>query len=80
MYRNAPGALRRFMPDVVRFAANEDSAIRDPFGNPMPPFLVMEKGECLSEPPGRGCASDPMHAAQVRYLGVSDPCRSENPT
>lgn len=72
MYRNAPDALRKFMPDAVKFVANEDSSVRDPFGNPMPPFLVMEKGECLSEHSTKGGAVDPIHAAQV-CLGNSPP-------
>ena len=49
MYRNAPSTLRRFMPAIVKYASNEDGSMRDPFGNPLPAFLIMEKGECLSE-------------------------------
>lgn len=65
MYRNAPDALRRFMPAIVKYAANEDSSVRDPFGNPMPAFLVMEKGECLSDAAHKKPVNA-AHAAQVR--------------
>eukprot|EP00892_Ulva_mutabilis_P012606 jgi/Ulvmu1/9718/UM055_0056.1 len=42
-------ALARFMPPVVEFVANENGAFCDPFDHPMPPCLVMEKGESLTE-------------------------------
>jgi hypothetical protein len=65
IYRNASEALRQFMPVIMVYGANEDGAVRDPFGNPMPPFLVMEKGEVLSEQ-ARRTPADTAHAAQVR--------------
>lgn len=49
VYRNSPPKLQRFMPAVVKYAANMDCAIQDPFGNSLPPFIVMEKGESLSD-------------------------------
>jgi hypothetical protein len=64
MYRDAPEALRQFMPTIFHYGANEDSSARDPFGNPLPPFLVMEKGEVLSEQ-ARKTPADKAHASEV---------------
>lgn len=60
--------LRDFMPPVVEFVDNEDGAFRDPFGNPMPPCFVMERGEALQERTAR-CAHDFFTIIQVRPRG-----------
>lgn len=39
----------RFMPTVLAFEPNDDGRFCDPFDNPMPPCIVMEKGELLTE-------------------------------
>lgn len=70
MYRNSPAKLKRFMPRVVKYVANEDSTIVDPFGNTLPPFIVMEKGESLRDRT-RDNPVDMFTAAQV--LSASDP-------
>jgi hypothetical protein len=49
IYRSAPPKLQRFMPSVAKFVDNIDGALKDPFGNTLPPFIVMEKGESLSD-------------------------------
>lgn len=49
MYRDSPLQLQRFMPAVVKYADNLDGAIKDPFGNVLPPFIMMEKGESLTD-------------------------------
>jgi hypothetical protein len=37
------------MPKVLQEEPNTDSRICDPFGGPMPPYIVLEKGEPLRE-------------------------------
>ncbi|NJR42311.1 MAG: hypothetical protein HC767_06280 [Akkermansiaceae bacterium] len=64
MYQTFPQELRRFMPTVVKFAANRDHAITDPFGSPLPPFIVMEKGESLRDR-AKNSRVDVFTAAQV---------------
>ena len=64
MYRNSPPQLKRFMPKVVKYVANVDDAIVDPFGNPLPPFIVMEKGDSLRDRT-RDTPVDVFTAAQV---------------
>lgn len=49
IYRSAPVQLQRFMPGVVKYADNSDGALRCPFGNVLPPCIVMEKGESLRD-------------------------------
>lgn len=49
VYREAPMQLQRFMPSVSKYVDNLNSSVCDPFGNPLPPFIVMEKGESLSD-------------------------------
>ena len=39
----------KFMPTVIQFVDNQDGKFCDPTGGPMPPCLVMEKGESLTE-------------------------------
>lgn len=70
MYRNSPLPLRRFMPSVVKYADNSDGASTDPFGTPLQPFIVMEKGECLQDR-ARNWPVDVFTAAQVRLLEAS---------
>lgn len=41
--------LASFMPTVAEFVDNEDGAFVDGHGAAMPPALVMEKGETLTE-------------------------------
>lgn len=49
IYRSAPVQLQRFMPAVVKYSDNCDGALRCPFGNVLPPCIVMEKGESLKD-------------------------------
>lgn len=49
IYKSYQEALRKFMPEVVKYGPNTDGAIKDPFGNPLPPFIAMEKGESLRD-------------------------------
>lgn len=49
LYEDYPAALRQFMPDVVQIVENDDQHVQDPFGNALPPFIVMEKGESLRD-------------------------------
>ena len=67
VYRTSPPKLQRFMPAVVKYADNSDGALRDPFGNPLPPFIVMEKGDSLSDR-CRNMPVDLFTAAQVASL------------
>jgi hypothetical protein len=62
VYRSSP--LRAFMPSVLHFESNDDDCIQDPFGGPMHPFIVMEKGESLQER-ARNCRVDVFTASQV---------------
>lgn len=64
MYRDAPLQLKRFMPSVAKYVDNVDEALKDPFGNTLPPFIVMEKGESLSDR-ARNMPVDLFTAAQV---------------
>ena len=38
-----------FMPAVVQYVDNDDGSFTDPFGSPMAPCIVMEKGVSLTE-------------------------------
>lgn len=67
MYCRAPLPLRRFMPNVVKFVDNEGGSLKDPFGTPLHPFIVMEKGECLQDR-ARNWPVDVFTAAQVCSL------------
>lgn len=62
MYRTSP--LRRFMPTVSRMERNADGALKDPFGQPLAPFIVMERGEGLQGRVQKGPV-DTFVAAQV---------------
>ena len=64
MYRNSPPQLKHSMPKVVKYVPNVDKSIFDPFGNPLPPFIVMEKGESLRDRT-RDTPVDVFTAAQV---------------
>eukprot|EP00892_Ulva_mutabilis_P000483 jgi/Ulvmu1/10435/UM062_0032.1 len=46
-YRSAH--LGSFMPAVERYVDNDDGAMRDAAGNPMPPCIIMERGESLRD-------------------------------
>lgn len=63
IYQNAPPVVRSFMPDVVQYAPNEDLTVTDPFGNPLPPFIVMENTEPLS---------DRLHVLPTDILSVAE--------
>jgi hypothetical protein len=52
------------MPVLVECQRNESCAVQDPFGHPMPPYIVLEKGESLKERT-RGIPIDVFTAAQV---------------
>jgi hypothetical protein len=65
MYRNSPPKLKRFMPKVVKYVPNEDGRVLDPFGNALPPFIVMEKGESLRDR-NKDTPIDVFTAAQVQ--------------
>lgn len=67
MYQSFPPELRRFMPTVVKYAPNTNRKIKDPFGRPLPPFIVMEKGESLRDR-AKNCPVDVFTAAQVLVL------------
>lgn len=64
LYRVSCPKLRRFMPKVVKYVTNDDKRVLDPFGNPLPPFIVMEKGESLRDR-ARNNPVDMFTAAQV---------------
>ena len=49
LFREFPLALRHFMPHVVEIVENGDESLKDPFGNALPPFIVMDKGESLRD-------------------------------
>lgn len=79
LYQSFPKQLRRFMPVVVQFVPNTDQKVRDPFGNALAPFIVMEKGESLRDR-ANNCRVDLFTAAQVLHcslvvLGASDSLR-----
>lgn len=44
---NGGHVLHRLMPRVRRAYPNADVALRDVCGNPLPPFIVMDKAEPL---------------------------------
>lgn len=44
-----PRSLRTFTPTVLETVANADNSITCPFGTPVVPFIVMEKGESLRD-------------------------------
>jgi hypothetical protein len=67
VYHSSP--LAHFMPRVWRTESNDDGSIRDPFGGPMAPFIVMEKGQSLQDR-ARQCRVDVFTAAQVRFFFV----------
>lgn len=46
-YRSAH--LGSFMPAVERYVDNDDGMLRDAAGNPMPPCIIMERGESLRD-------------------------------
>ena len=56
-----------FMPAVVQFVDNDDGSFTDPFGSPMAPCIVMEKGESLTERTMRR-KSDIFTTVQARSL------------
>jgi hypothetical protein len=62
VYRSSP--LRHFMPMVSLIERNSNGAVKDPFGRPLAPFIVMEKGQSLQEKLMNG-RLDPYGAAQV---------------
>jgi hypothetical protein len=64
IYRHAAPKLRNFMPLVSKYVDNVDGAAKSPFGNVLPPFIVMEKGESLSDR-SQGIPVDVFTAAQV---------------
>lgn len=62
LYRT-PG-LREFMPAIHGAEENEDGSFCDAFGNPMPPCIVIEKGEPLSDRI-KWCKNDVFSIVQV---------------
>eukprot|EP00892_Ulva_mutabilis_P010008 jgi/Ulvmu1/737/UM010_0110.1 len=70
--------LAQFMPTVLEFHDNDgacgDTIATDPFGNPMPPCFVMEKGESLSDRTKR-CEHDLFTTIQI--IGQVARCLSE---
>eukprot|EP00892_Ulva_mutabilis_P012610 jgi/Ulvmu1/9721/UM055_0060.1 len=72
LYLNS--GLASFMPTVVEFVNNEGGAFKDPHGGEMPPLLVMEKGETLTERISR-CKHDIFTTIQI--LGQVGRCLSE---
>jgi hypothetical protein len=56
--------LGEFMPNVAEFVDNEDGRFCDPHGNQMPPCIVMEKGETLTDRT-RLCGHDVFTIVQV---------------
>ena len=77
LYQSFPKQLRRFMPAVEQFVPNEDLAIRDPFGNVLAPFIVMEKGESLRDRAKHSrvdlfTAAQVMHCLMLVILWVPD--------
>ena len=65
IFRTSP--LRRFMPSMSRMERNADGALKDPFGKPLAPFIVMERGEVIQERVKSGPV-DTFIAAQVTLI------------
>ena len=62
-YTQYSDALGGFMPKIFLMHDNADGAVTDPFGNVLPPFIVMEKGEPL-----------PTLASQVDIMACTQVC------
>ena len=45
--RGSGSPLRHFLPKLHTIIANEAGSFTDPWGHPMPPCIVMERGEPL---------------------------------
>lgn len=69
IYEQCASELQDFMPKVLRFLPNDDGRIKDPFGNAMPPCIVLEKGECL-QAAGRIFALDLFSSVKVCALAA----------
>lgn len=74
-YKTCAPELRRFMPRVLEYQANTHGLICDPFGNTLPPYIVMEKGESLREI-GQRMRVDVFTAAQVCRVALVAPVHS----
>lgn len=86
IYADAPVQLKRFMPAVNKYVDNLDGSVKDPWGNHVPPFIIMEKGESLSDraqympvdlftaaqvgAPSAACLYIMVHAASVHAVHV----------
>lgn len=64
-------ALRSILPNIADVCPNDSGAVTDPTGNPVPPFIIMERGEALDEWSVRA-RPDVRAAAQAR-LSPSTP-------
>lgn len=71
-------ALRSILPNVADVCPNENGAVTDPSGNPMPPFIVMERGEALDEW-AAGSRPDVGSVAQVRGAPLRHPAHPTPP-
>lgn len=61
------------LPRLGRVCTNADGAITDAFGEPLPPFIVMEKGEALDEW-SRRAKPDLFQSVAVRLSHAWDTC------
>ena len=46
-FRGLPRSLRHFLPQVHKYVDNRNGVMKDPFGNPLPPCIVMTRGESI---------------------------------
>ena len=64
----AASPLAQFLPQVRNVEANDDHALLDPSGHPLPPCIVMERGESLD------MWSERATPDRYQAFGVRAPC------
>ena len=47
LYARTP-ELVQCMPEVLKMVHNKEGSVKDPFGNKMPPYIAMERGDSLT--------------------------------
>ena len=65
MYRGLSRSLRPFAPKVDKYVDNKNGAMKDPFGNPLPPCIIMCRGQSILDK-ARNSRVDVFSAAGVR--------------
>lgn len=66
-FRSIPRALRNFLPKVDKYIDNRNGAMKDPFGNTLPPCIVMTRCESLLDK-AQNSRIDVFSASGVRLL------------